>query len=602
MRTLCILSLVVVTGCASQQHLQPWSEVRGVAEPKTLRHLVQGDVTGFTEAQGSQAWLGLPYAAPPVGALRWKATRPALPWQGVHEATKYGPRCPQLNGPLAASKDDGDVTGSEDCLTLNVYAPAFPAEQVAAERRPVMVWIHGGGNTIGTANVYGFARNLAINHGVIVVNVNYRLGVFGWFHHASLVGADATPEDASGNFGTLDLIQALKWVKANAAAFGGDPGNVTVFGESAGGFNVFSLLVSPQAKGLFHRAAIQSGMPGTYTMAEAANFTDDAEPGAAGSSGEILLTQLVLDKKATDRADAKRVLAAMKPDEVASYLRGKSPEALLAPFKGPGFGMYRVPAVLRDGHVIPAELLTEALSRTRNVPVLLGTNHDEFKLFMLGNPKYVSRFLGAHVKDDVVFERDARLVADLWKAIGTDRPADALRKQGGTPVFAYRFDWAEEPRYFFADLKKLLGASHGLEVGFVFDDEKSEFDPFGIYTKDNEAGRVKLSRAMASYWVQFARTGNPGRGVDGALPEWSEYGDIERFLVLDTDAGGGVRMEHGNQTLDGLETRLWGDKSFASDAERCESEKQLFKGFAGPSGAWTAERAAKHALRCPMTH
>lgn len=601
MRAFILAVVVCLSACASQQRIQPWAEVRGVADTKTLRHVTQGDVTGFTEPQGTHAWLGIPYAQPPVGPLRWKATRPALPWQGTREATQYGPLCPQLNGPLAASKEPGDVTGSEDCLTLNVYAPAFSAEEAAKERRPVMVWIHGGGNTIGTANVYGFARNLAIKHGVVVVNVNYRLGVFGWFQHPALLSADSTPEDASGNYGTLDLIQALTWVQANAAAFGGDPGNVTVFGESAGGFNVFSLLVSPLAKGLFQRAAIQSGIPGTYSLTEATHFTDDAEPGAPGSSNEILLTQLIRDEKAKDRAGAKQVLAAMKPDEVATYLRSKSPEALIAPFKGPGFGMYRVPALLRDGHVMPTEFLVDALAKVQHVPVLLGTNRDEFKLFMLGNPKYVSRFFGVHVKDDAVYERDAQLVSQTWKAMGTDAPVDALHAQG-SKVFAYRFDWDEEPSYFLADLPKVLGAAHGLEVGFVFDDEASEFDPFQINTKENEVGRLKLARAMASYWVQFARTGDPARGTDGTLPEWSEAGDTSRFLVFDTDTGGGVRMEAGAQRIDELETRVWNDKTFASEQERCDTVQQLFKQFAGATGAWTTERAARFAARCPATH
>ncbi len=589
MRFLRLFSFVLI-GCASTQKIQPWAEVRGVAEQGTLRHLVQGDVTGFTEPQGTQAWLGIPYADPPA---RWKAPHAAKPWQGVREAVKYGPLCPQLNGPLAAaSQESGDVAGSEDCLTLNVYAPAFTPEQAATERRPVMVWIHGGGNTIGTANVYGFARNLAIKHGVVVINVNYRLGVLGWFHHPALSAASDSPEDASGNFGTLDLIESLRWVKANAAAFGGDPGNVTVFGESAGGFNVFSLLVSPLAKGLFHRAAIQSGMAVSRTMDQAEHFTDDVVPGAEGSSGEVLLAQLMLDSK-SDRAAAKQKLAAMSAAEIATYLRGRSLEQLISPFKGAGFGMYRSPALLRDGHVLPKQTVVEALASAPNVPVLLGTNRDEYKLFMLMNPKYTTRFLGIHIKDEVVYERDARLVADVWRAIGVDLPAAALRKTG-TPVFSYRFDWDEEPKYFVANLPKLLGAAHGLEVGFVFDDEASEFDPFGINSKENEPGRVKLARAMASYWVQFARSGSPGRGVDGSLPEWAEMGDEARFVVLDTALG----QEKGSQGLDAIEDRLLKDSTFSSEQERCEVRRLLFRDFAGAAGAWTEARSARFAAQC----
>ncbi len=599
MRLTSLLVLAVLSSCASQQKLRPWHEVRGTADAKATRQLAEGTLVGFVEPQGTMAWLGVPYAQAPVGALRWKAPRPVQPWQGAREATKFGALCPQLNGPLAATGSEAEVAGDEDCLTLNVFTPPFTSEEAANEKRPVMFWIHGGGNTIGTANVYGIARNFALKHGVVVVSVNYRLGVLGWFHHPALLDPTASPEDNSGNYGTLDQLEALRWVSAHIAAFGGDPNNVTIFGESAGGFDVFALLASPLSKGLFHRAISQSGMPATRTLIEASHFTDDADqPGAEGSSREVLVMRLLREGKAKDRAGAKQVLASMSPEAIAAYLRGLTAEQLIGPFKDTkaGFGMYRAPALLRDGHVLPVVSVVEALAQS-TVPLLLGTNRDELKLFMLGNPKYVSRFLGIHVKDDVVFERDARLGSEVWKALGTDLPAAAAH-QAGTPVFAYRFDWDEEPKYFVADLPKLLGAAHGLEIGFVFDDEASEFDPFGINTKDNAPGRVKLAREMASYWVQFARTGNPGRGVDGTLPEWSGYGAEARFMVLDTDAGGGLRMDRGPMTLDALEERVWGDQSF-DDAGRCEALKAMFQGFGGAAGAWSSERAARIRAKCP---
>jgi para-nitrobenzyl esterase len=590
------LLLLLLCACAGRQKPLSWTEVHGTADAKATRQTAQGTLVGFAEPQGTYAWLGVPYAQPPVGALRWKAPRPVLPWTGAREATTFGALCPQLNGPLAAKESKTDVTGDEDCLTLNVFTPPFSAEDAAREKRPVMFWIHGGGNTIGTSNVYGIARNFALKHGVVVVSVNYRLGVLGWFHHPALVDPSGTPEDNSGNYGTLDLIEALRWVNTNVAAFGGDPSNVTVFGESAGGFNVFSLLASPSAKGLFHRAISQSGMPVSVTLEGASKLVEDG--GAEGSSGEVLVAQLMRDGKA--RSDAKQQLAAMSAAELATYLRGRSPEQLIGPFKpaGGAFGMYRAPALLRDGHVLPPTALTEAFARGTGVPVLLGTNRDEFKLFMLFNPKYVSRFLGFHVKDDAVFERDAKFAADTWRAVGTDAPAVALQ-QGGSSVYAYRFDWDEEPKYLVADLPKLLGAAHGLEIGFVFDDEAGEFDPFGIVTEANAPGRVSLSRAMMSYWVQFARTGNPGRGVDGTLPEWAPYGE-GRVQVLDTDAGGGIRAEPGVMTLDAVEQRIATDPSLDGPS-RCEAAYALFKSFAGRAGAWTPERAARIDAKCQVT-
>lgn len=591
---------VLLSACAARQKPTPWYEVKGGADAKATRQTAQGTLVGFVEQQGTMAWLGVPYAQPPVGALRWKAPRPPASWQGTREATRYGGLCPQLNGMLAGGVSDADVAGSEDCLTLNVVTPPFTPEQAAQEKRPVMVWIHGGGNTIGTSNVYGLMRNLALRHGVVVVSVNYRLGVLGWFHHPALVDPGASPEDNSGNFGTLDLIEGLKWVSANIAAFGGDPSNVTVFGESAGGFNVFSLLASPLARGLFHRAISQSGMPGSVELSAAKGFVDDVGPakGVEGSSGEVLIAQLIADGKAADRVQAKQRLATMSAADIATFLRGRTAEQLLSPFKAgaPGFGMYRAPALLRDGHVLPSGTVLESLAQRPPVPVLLGTNRDEFKLFMLGNPKYVTRFIGLFVRDQAVYDRDSKYVSDLWRAVGSDAPAKAL-KQAGSPVFAYRFDWDEEPAYFLANLEKLLGAAHGLEIGFVFDDEAGEFDPFRVNSKDNEAGRIPLARAMSSYWVQFARTGNPGRGVDGTLPEWSDFGDGQ-VMLLDSTAGGGLRLQPGVVTVDEIEQRLWSEPTM-DEKTRCEAARQMFSTFVNTGAAMTPERMARIDARCP---
>ncbi len=350
------------------------------------------------------------------------------------------------------------------------------------------------------------------------------------------------------------------------------------------------------AKGLFHRAISQSGMPGSRTLEEASRLVDDG--GAEGSSGEVLVAQLLLEGKAKDRAAAVQLAASMSPGEVASFLRARSSEQLLTPFKPAGgqFGMYRSPAILRDGHVVPQGLIVEALARSASVPVLLGTNRDEFKLFMLGDSRYVTRFLGLHLKDEAAFERDARLVSDLWRAVGSDAPAAALTA-AGAPVFAYRFDWDEEPSSIFARLPKLLGAAHGLEIGFVMDDEAAEFDPFGIATEHNAPGRVPLSRAMMSYWVQFARTGDPGRGVDGTLPEWSSFAE-GRVMLLDTPESGGPRMQQGVVTVDEVEQRVWSDPTL-EPARRCEMIRLAFQGFAGQTGAWTPERAARYREKCP---
>ncbi len=582
----------------------PWPEVRGVSDPATRRELTQGPVIGFADSAKTHAWLGLPYAAPPVADLRWRAPRPASSWgPSVREATVYSAVCPQFGNALTAGKES-EVIGSEDCLTLNVAAPQMSAAQVAGEHRAVMVWVHGGGNSIGTGNAYGAMRNLAAKYGVIVVSVNYRLGLLGWFHHAAINAADATPEDTSGNFGTLDLIASLKWVQANIKAFGGDPGNVTVFGESAGGFNAFSLLASPLAQGLFHRVIIESGVPASRTIAEAENFSDAPDPGLASSSSELLLKWLIADGRAATRDDAKKLLGSMKTAEVGAYLRSKSPAALLAPLQGAPFGMYAAPAIFRDGLVEPIASITEVLAdpaQGNHVPVLLGTNRDELKLFMAFNPRYVGKTLGLFpfIRDEAVYDRDAALGSDMWKAIGTDGPARALTQAQGNSVFAYRFDWDEEPTRLGVPVSRLLGAAHGLEIGFVFDDVTAEMDVFKIASDENAPGRIELADAISSYWANFAITGAPGRGVDGTLPEWAPYG-AGQFMVLDSKAGGGPRMQAGVITPEALEARIWADPSIGDTAAQCKAAATVLYGFFGkPTGAWTAAREASFHSHCP---
>ncbi len=547
-----------------------WREVDARADHSTLRHTPAGDVIGFVEQDGTLAWLGLPYAQPPVGPLRWRAPRPVAKFEAAlaFSATKYGPQCPQLDAA-------GAFTGDEACLTLNVSA-----RSIDDSKRPVMVWLHGGGNSIGTANSY-VLRNLARRYGVVVVSVNYRLGVLGWFRHPSLTSALDTPADASGNFGTLDVIEALKWVRTNITSFGGDPDNVTVFGESAGGSNVFALLASPLATGLYQRAAIQSGLPSSNTLAEATNFIDDAAPGLTNSANEVLLQQLMSDGKAADRASAKPLLEKIAPPDVANYLRSRTAEQLLTPLQGAPLGMYEAPQLLRDGHVLPTGPIIEALARGPRVPVLLGTHRDEFKRFAQGDKDEAARFPGFSVPYEPAFVRDMQLLSALWKERGADAPAAALQPN----AWLYRFDWNQERSVTFAELPQALSTTYGTDVGFVLGDEAGELDVFNLATPESERGRVKLSRAMVSYWVQFAKTGAPGRGVENDLPLWEPSGEGHRFMVFDDS----LRMEQGREPLESIEARLWNDASFSSDAERCKTAYKLFKVV----GAGTPQRCSR---------
>ena len=573
---------VLAGGCTSEPPAPAPS-----ADPATLRRLPAGDVIGAAGRHGGHAWLGLPYAEPPVGELRWRAPQPRLPWTGTREALAFGDSCPQFASAVGgdASAEPGTLVGSEDCLTLNVYAPALPGPAEGA-RLPVMVWIHGGGNTIGTSRFYDGSR-LATLHQVIVVTLNYRLGALGWLRHASLrEGRDAL--DASGNFGTLDQIAALQWVQANAAAFGGDPGNVTIFGESAGGQNVFVLLTSPLAKGLFHRAIVQSGGAWDSSVTEAENLRDDPEPGAEHSSGEILLALLQNEGLALDRAGARAAAEAMRPAERAAFLRGLPVERLLPAYDGRGIGMYECPRVFRDGTVIPREPLGERLAHANGhhaVPVILGSNRDEQKLFFFLDPAHVRRWFGLvpQARDPVAYQRDSAYRSRAWKVSGVDDPARTLARAQPGRVFAYRFDWDEEPRVLWADLGELLGAAHGLEIPFVFGHWELGRTGRILFDASNRPGREALSAMMMSYWAEFAWRGDPGRGRDGTLPRWMPWQeDGEKYAVLDTPAGGGVRMASQSEGFDDLAAAILADDTFESERERCLALASLT--------TWTSER------------
>jgi para-nitrobenzyl esterase len=576
------LALLLAVGCASEPPVEVTS-----SDPDTLRHPPAGDVVGSAGVHGGHAWLGMPYAEPPLGALRWRAPQPLLPWTGTREALAFGASCPQFASGICgdASAEPGTPIGSEDCLTLNVYAPALTGPPAEA-RLPVMVWIHGGGNTIGTAKFYDGSR-LATEQQLVVVAIHYRLGALGWFRHASLRdGADEA--DASGNFGTLDQIQALRWVQSNIAAFGGDPDNVTIFGESAGGQNVLVLLTAPAAAGLFHRAIAQSGGAWNSSVAEAENLLNAPEPGSPNSSSEILLRLLQGEGLATDRTSALARTDAMPAAELASFLRGIPAERLLAAYDGRGAGMYECPRVFREGTVIPAEPLGDRLARADGhhaVPVMLGSNRDEQKLFFFLDPEYTRRWFGLipQARDAEAYQRDASYRSRAWKAAGVDDPARALAAQQPGRVFAYRFDWDEEPSVLGADLGQLLGAAHGLEIPFVFGHWDLGATGRALFTESNRPGRETLSAMMRSYWAEFARNGDPGRGREGTLPRWSAWQDDgEKYVVLDTPAGGGARMASATESLDALAAEIVADGSYASERARCAELAQLT--------TWTEDR------------
>ncbi len=557
--------LLVAIGCGGS---------RGNADPETLREIGQGRVVGSAIHEGrAHAWRGLPYAAPPTGSLRWRAPRPPTGWEGDRLALESGSPCAQLGG--------DPILGEEDCLVLDVFAPAWPAEAVprGADRRPVMFWIHGGGNSMGSGDQIEPSR-LAADHDVVVVAINYRLGVFGWLSHPALRASAEDSADASGNFGTLDMIRALEWVRDEVAAFGGDPNRVTIFGESAGGVNVFSLLLSPRARGLFHAAIAQSGSPVSMTRAQAENATDDpAAPGLPGSSAELTMALLRQQGRASDREEARRLAAEMGASEIEGFLRALSTEEILRPFEealdGATFPIYVVPNVIRDGVVIPRTEPLEAFGTPGGytaVPFIAGSNRDESKLFFAMTSPHVSRTFGfpTGFENQRLYDLEGEYGGLVWRAMGVDAPLERMRGVQGPSVWGYRFDWDEEPTVLGTDLSKLFGAAHAVELLFVFGLTDLGFANRFVF-EDPDSATI-LSRQMRSYWARFAHAWRPGRGERDELPEWSARGEAPgepTYLIFDSPRDGGIRMGFDRLDRGALLRRVIQDPRFESTAERC---------------------------------
>ncbi len=535
------------------------------ADPGTQRATAQGDVVGFTAENGVKIWRGLPFAAPPVGDLRWRAPRAPAPWSGLREAVAPAAICPQISNVFNADEGHapGTLLGAEDCLYLDVYAPA----NADPKATPVMVFIHGGGNVWGSARQYD-PSNLAANENVLVVVVQYRLGPLGWFAHEAIRDAAETPEDKAVSFALLDLAAALEWVKANAGAFGGDASRVTIFGESAGGHNVAGLLASPRAKGLFHRAIIQSGLFDSVAAAEAEN----------GGGPDI---------------NPARAIGERLGARDAAALRAVPLDKLFAVYELDSGGFASMPRMIADGVALPEAGLRAALADAATfnaAPVITGTNRDEMKLFQMVDPRLVNRTFGVFftAKDAHFYDRLADYQSRLWRIRSVDEPAALMTGAGHAPVYAYRFDWDEGGRFLWTDLKKLLGAAHAIEIPFVMNRFQllGRLDPV-MWTKASAEEREALSRQMGGYWAAFARDGDPnGVPGDGERPEWAPWKRDGALMRLDGASGGGAGMIAGVDSVDRLIADL------ESEGGLTPAQKKI---IADALGLWLPARAADFA-------
>jgi len=460
--------------------LGPASALAGDAAP--VATLAQGRLAGAREAD-VERFLDIPFAAPPVGALRWRAPQAPPQWPGVRDASQLGPACPQTVRPALVAGGVAEHQ-SEDCLQLNIWRPA------GARNLPVMVWIHGGAHVIGSGTFPAFDGTAFARQGVILVTVNYRLGALGYFAHPAL-SASKPRGEALGNYGLMDQLAALRWVQKNIAVFGGDPRQVTLFGESAGAIGVTTILAQPEAKGLFARAIVQSGIG--------------------------LLDPRPLDEQeALGAALAQR--AGAPPSVSLDALRALSADALVAA------GDVRTPGAM-TGPILDGELVREApwrvfaRSEPIDVPLLVGANSNEASVILamgvppaaalayLGSDQAAGRAVyGTGLADD---ELARQVLGDAWFVA----PARwlAARTAGGAPSYLYHFDYVAGARR-----ERTKGAAHGSEIPYLF-------GTLGYFASlagaiDDEDRR--FGDGMSACWVAFAKTGVPDCAL---VPDWPRY-------------------------------------------------------------------------------
>ena len=479
----------------------------------TVVKTTAGSIKGVMQ-NGLHIFRGIPYAAAPVGERRWQPPQPVEPWSGIRRADAFGTIAPQNPIELTLIAAREPEPQDEDCLYLNIWTPGLDDA-----RRPVLFWIHGGGFTIGSGSspIYNGSA-LARRGDEVVVTINYRMGALGFLNLNEATGGKIA---ATGNEGLLDQMAALEWVQDNVATFGGDPDNVTIFGESAGGMSVGALMGMPRARGLFHKAIPQSGATSTASSMERATSV----------GGYYLKLLGIDDAEGLMSAPVERLLVAQK--ELGPWLVANDP--------GIGDGLPMQPVI--DGGLLPTmPLISVAAGAADGIPVLVGSTLDEWKLFLAGDQaartmddasllRRLRRLVPEqHLRQLVDSYRAARegrgaaaTPAELLAAIQTDRIfrlpairlAEALGKRG-QPAYHYIFTW-ESPL-----LGGVLGACHAIEIGFVFGTHDAQFSGAG-------ADADTLSGNLQDAWTSFARSGNPSCP---GLGDWPVYGERRETMLL----------------------------------------------------------------------
>ena len=455
--------------------------------------------------RGVFIWEDIPYAKPPVGDLRWKAPRminsseefiqPKTKNFCIQKTSSFG-------GSSEYADDDDLISGSEDCLYLDIFAPLNKSNKSL----PVMFWIHGGGNTSGLKDLYDFQK-LVKKHNVIVVRINYRLGPFGWFSHPSIQGLQ-NGIDKTSNFGTLDIISALQWVNDNISLFGGDSKNITIFGESAGGHNVLSLLVSKRAKGLFHKAISMSGYTTSVSIKDAHN--PEIKSFSSEHSSLKIVNKIVQDlpnkkdQNQYDNEELRKILLSISGEDFYKYYADRK-------------NFEEIPLLTNDGIVIPKIGLRDALSKKEHlnsVPTIIGSNRDEVKFWLAFSEYFVEIDYSVSgsifglpkitLKDENAYEAFNYYRSSAWKVRGVDEPLRALQKAGNNDLYSYRFDWDDQRRFLIADFQKIFGATHALEVPLLIgDDSLVGGSPVSIFVYPRGVSKFYVSRNIMKFLIKF---------------------------------------------------------------------------------------------------
>ncbi len=549
----CAVAIVLGSGlAAAADSSYNQSPTQSVTTAGDTRSTIQGQVDPHN--RGVQRFLGIPFAAPPIGALRWHAPADPPAWRGIRSAVQFGSQCAQVSGlfdPQADPAKFGEVTGSEDCLYLNVFRP-----NTSSSNLPVLYWIYGGANLAGGANdpIYDGAKFAAADDAV-VVTVNYRLGMLGFLYEPALHTGSNTAQDNSGNFTTLDLVKGLNWVNRNITTFGGNSSNITLGGQSAGCIDTWGLIQTPLAAGKFQKAICLSGIPNMYPTVLGQGFAHQMEDG--------LLAER-MPGRTSQQVDAKR--AAMSPSAIASLLENASAAAIIKNTPQPVN-----PGHFLDGTVLPSVLGVPGILRCsyNRVPMIVGSVNTEGSLFVgLGGGWQVTpQTLWSMMNAGTPAASDSAIVAPAWQpapgrpfASGgyaqtsralsdlvvflTDQIDRYLQGQvlcRPSPLYRYQFQWANEPQPW----QDIYGTEHALDVPFVFDNFTRPSFLGYAFTPTNQTDREDLSKLLNGYFANFLWNGDPNdsrnapRPYSGA-PHWNAWTDLIGFnkrMMLNASLG-----------------------------------------------------------------